>query len=178
MAEMKWEISRLSSGERSALKRDAGCMIGSDLQALEAFYHAVPAIPKSRERESQWYACVCMQCLWKPEDHPKVLRFEEILHRLYMGADISGSIRSRIIAMMDLPWSEDGFLLGKLTNFARMFRSRDAAVMPDFVALADDLARWNHPDKPVQRRWIKTICDSSNDNEKEENKEEVTQNDH
>ena len=174
MAEMKWDVSRLSTGERSALKRNAGIPMGNSLQALEAFYHAVPIIPKGIQRESQWYACLCMQCLWKPEDHPAVIRYEEILRRLYMNADTSDSIRNRIINMLDQPWSEDGFLLGKLNNFSHMFRSGDASLMPDFDALADDLARWNHPDKPVQRRWIRTICGSIKEEteNKELNKEE------
>ncbi len=173
MSEKKWDASRLDSGGRSALKRNAGVMIGDSLRALEAFYQAVPFSLSDREREAQWYACLCMECLWKPEDYPRILPFEEMLRRLYQNKDTSDSIRHRIVSLLDIPWRDDGYLLGKLSSFARMFRSKDAGTMPDFAALADDLARWNHPDHYIQRRWIRVICDTSrNDTDEAEKKEE------
>ncbi len=175
MNEKKWDIEKLDSGGRSSLKREAGVMMGNDYQALEAFYRAVSYVPRSREQESQWFACICMQCLWKADDHPRVLRIEELLGKLYHNPETSESIKHRVIALMDVPWSGDGYLLGKLTNLVRMMRGKDSMVMPDFEALADDLAAWNHPDRYVQRRWIRTICGSSkndgnhgSENEKEE----------
>ena len=178
MSEKKWDTGRLDSGGRSALKRNAGVMMGNNLQALEAFYRAVLYAPKGQDQEAQWYACLCMECLWKAEEHPKTIRMEELLRRLYQNSETSDSIKHRIISMLDIPWSRDGYLLGKLSNFARMLRAKDSSTMPDFDALADDLAAWNHPDRYIQRRWIRTICgsikeenetDTLSDDEMEEN---------
>ena len=165
MSDGKWSLDRLDAGARNSLKRNAGQMIGNDYQALEAFYRAVGYVPKSREQEEQWFACVCMECLWKPEDHPQVVLFEEMLRRKYHQPDTSDSIKRRIISLADVPWSRDGFLLGKLNNFSRMFKAESGSVMPNFDRLAEDLAQWNRPEHQVQRRWIRTICEAT---EKEE----------
>lgn len=181
MSEKKWQTEKLDSGGRNALKRNAGVMMGSGLQALEAFYRAIAYAPKSQDQEAQWFACLCMECLWKPEDHPRVVRMEELLRQLYRNSETSDSIKRRVISLLDVPWSRDGYLLGKLSNFARMFRAKDGSVMPDFDALADDLAGWNHPDRYVQRRWIRTICgtaqdDAADNNQDNEDEEEDTEN--
>ena len=160
MSENKWDITRLDGGGRSALKRNAGIMMGNNLQAMEAFYRAAVVIPKRQEQEAQWYACLCMECLWKPENHPKVVRFEELLRKMYQSGDVSDSIKHRIITVLDVPWGGDGFLLGKLSNLAKLLLGKDSGTMPDFNTLADDLANWNHPDRFVERRWIRTICGS------------------
>ena len=44
-------------------------------------------------------------------------------------------------------------------------------VMPDFEVLAEDLVYWNHPDRYIQRKWLRTICSNNyqtNNNEEEE----------
>ncbi len=178
MNEGKWDTQRLDSGGHSALKRNAGVMMGSNPRAMEAFYRALNCSPKSREQEEQWYACLCMECLWKPENHPAKICFEELLRRMYQSNETSDSVRHRIITMLDIPWSSDGYLLGKISNFARILYSKNNSVIPDFKALADDLANWNHPDKFVQRRWIRTICSRVRDenNNTDEINEEGTKN--
>ena len=178
MSDVKWDTGRLDSGGRSALKRDAGVMMGGSTRATEAFYQALNSTPKSREQEEQWYACLCMECMWKPENHPATIRFEELLRRMYQSSETSDSIKRRIITVLDTPWSSDGYLLGKLSNFARLMYSKNSSVMPDFSALADDLSNWNHPDKYVQRRWIRTICGQAkgDDNNTNKNDEEDIEN--
>ena len=171
MSDQKWDAGRLDRGARSMLKRNAGCMMGSNLHALEAFYSALTIRPRNREQEEQWFACLCMECLWKAENGPRRVRMEELLRRMYQSSESSESIKHRIIALMDEPWNEDGYLLGKLCNFARILNARDGTVMPDFEALADDLNRWNFPEKNIQRRWIRTIC-GINKEEIEETEEE------
>ena len=177
MSDAKWDTGKLVNGGRSALKHDVGVIMGSNTRAMEAFFQALNFAPKSREQEEQWYACLCMECLWKPENHPAILRFEELLRQMYQSIETSSSIKRRIITMLDIPWSSDGYLLGKLSNFARLMYSKSSTVMPDFGALADDLSRWNHPDKYVQRRWIRVICGLAKDDKNTNNHdEEVTEN--
>lgn len=153
----KWDLSRLSPGERSVLKRSAGIMMGSNMKSVQAFYHALVK-PCPKMAEDAWYAAMCLECLWRPEDHPRVMKAEEMISRLYQKDDTTESVKKRCTAFMDLNWSEDGFLLGKLSALFRMMCSADGSVMPDFEALADDLCKWNHADHYVQRRWMRTIC--------------------
>ncbi len=158
MADEKWNIKALSSGERSILKRNAGIMMGNDTRAMGAYYKAVVKPPKGREREEKLFACLCMECLWKEEDHPKDVPLEELLNRLYQSDKSSTSMKTRIINLLDIPWGDDGFLLGKIYGFVRKIKTQDPAVKPDFIKLYDDLCRWNNPDQYIQRRWIRTIC--------------------
>ena len=161
MNDSKWDVGRLDSGARNALKRCAGSMLGDDMKAIEAFWRAAGSVPKGCE--SAWFACLCMQCLWKPEAVTRIQPYEECLRNWYRDTETSDSLKSRVISLLDIPWGPDGFLLGKLCNFARRMRAADASAMPDFSKLADDLMNWNSSDHWVQRRWIRTICGNRKD---------------
>ena len=67
-------------------------------------------------------------------------------------------MKKRLVSYIDIPWSDDGFLLNKICRIVRILRSSDGGTRPDFERLADDLAHWNDPDKWVQKRWLRTIC--------------------
>lgn len=177
MPDHKWDVSRLSAGGRSALKRNAGIMMNAaGADALEGFYRALTSRP-GRYEEKAWFAAMCMQCLWREEDHPQTRLFPEMLRAVYQNPDATDSSRKKCTAFLDISWDDDGFLLGKLCSLVRGMRAGNAAVMPDFDELADDLAHWNHPDRYVQRKWIRTICSASNqDNNNDENKEEEKEN--
>ena len=166
----KWDLSRLSAGERSALRRSAGIMKDdASLQAVEAFYRALEENCRKYE-EDAWFAAMCMQCLWREEDHPSVRAFPEILRGIYQNPDATDSTRKKCTGYLDLYWSDDGFLLGKICSLVRKMRADHPETMPDFEALADDLVRWNHGDRYVQRRWLNTIAR----NQEETNKKEDT----
>ena len=162
----KWDISRLSSGERSALKRCAGVMMGSDMKAAEAFYHAAGYCEEYQEKV--WFAALCMECLWRPEDMPRVRPVEEMLKDWYQDSETTESTKRRIVALLDTPWGDDGFMLGKLCALVRTMKAKDASVRPDFEKLADDLRYWNSSERFVQRRWLRVIC-RMNDERSEEN---------
>lgn len=165
MPEHKWDLARLTTGERSALKRNAGVMMSSaSMQAIEAFYRAT-TVQCSSFAEKAWFAALCLQCLWRPEDNPQIKPFPEILRTMYQNPDATDSLRKRCVNFMDLSWSDDGFLLGKLSNLTRKMRSETASIMPDFEALADDLSRWNQAEHYVQRRWLTIICKAKEEND-------------
>ena len=75
----KWDLSRLDSGDLSALRRAAGTT-GSDMAALRAFYracgHCDPRL------EAYWYPAVCMDALGRGTDSPEVKPMEECLRLL------------------------------------------------------------------------------------------------
>lgn len=169
MPDHKWDLSRLSAGERSALKRNSGIMMNSaGADAIEGFYRAL-TVPASPYSEKAWFAAICMQCLWRDGENPQVVPFPEMLRKIYQNPDATESSRKRCTGFMDLFWDDDGFLLGKICSLVRKMRAENSSVMPDFDELSDDLIHWNHPSRYVQRRWLKIIC---NPKEKEEKTEE------
>ena len=170
MADYKWDLSRLSAGERSALKRSAGVMLHvAGAAAAEAFYRAMPGV--KRFEEDACFAAMCMQCLWRDGEKPRIKLLPEMLRGIYQNPDATESSRRKCTAFLDLSWDDDGFLLGKICSLVKGMRSKDASVIPDFESLAEDLVRWNHPDRYIQRKWLRTIC-SMNENEQKEEEEE------
>jgi len=152
----KWDASCLTVGERSMLRRCAGEMMGNDLLAVEVFYKAVGH--RKIYHEKVCFAALCMECLWREEDGTRVLPIEEIFRSIYQSKDTTESMKKRLVSYIDIPWSDDGFLLNKICRIVRILRSSDGGTRPDFERLADDLAHWNDPDKWVQKRWLRTIC--------------------
>ena len=168
MPNQKWDISRLSAGERSALKRNAGVMMNmASMKAIAAFYHAKIAVCKP-EKLPFWFSALCMECLWREADDSKP--FPEMLRSMYQSKEATESTKNRCIAFLDFVWSNDGFLLGKICALARRMRSENPNVLPDFEALADDLERWNYADRHIQKKWLLIICGDRENPPKEEEK--------
>ena len=171
MPDSKWDLARLSAGEISALKRNAGMMMDSaSMQAIDAFYRALTVHCRPYD-EKAWFAALCMECLWRKEDHPQKKPFPDLLRAIYQNPDSTESTRKRCTSFFDALWSEDGYLLGKIFNLVHKMRAENASVMPDFELLADDLVRWNHSDRYIQRKWLNTICRT--EQAKEELKEDT-----
>lgn len=154
MSDEKWDLSRLGAGERVALRRAAGSL-EFNAAAWRAFYIACPNC-KKRDEEF-WFAAMCMECLWREEDKPDVRPMEECLQR-YRKEDesVTDSMKHRMEVLLDMPWANDDFLLGKLYAVVRILKDK-TNYKPDFHKLADDLRRWNYEDRAVQRRWLRTI---------------------
>ena len=139
------------------------------MQAIEAFYRAL-TVRGSVQAEKAWFAALCMQCLWREEEHTAVKPFPEILRSMYQNPDATESTRKRCTNYLDIYWDDDGFLLGKICSLARKMRADDASVIPDFNELADDLEpnNWNNNKHWVQRKWLNIICRSKAEQEKKE----------
>lgn len=168
----KWDVSRLSAGELSVLKRNAGVMMNSaSMQAIEAFYRSLTD-RCGAYAEKAWFAALCLQCLWRREDHPVVRPFPELLRSMYQNPEATDSTRKRCTNYLDYYWDDDGFLLGKLSGLARKMRAENPGIMPDFEALADDLTNWNHGTRWVQRKWLNIICNNPSEQNKEEGEKE------
>lgn len=165
MACEKWDIGKLDVGDRTVLRRCAGEMMGDDMQAIEAYYRALKEYPHRDDADKKFFASMCMECLWHPEDIRSRRPMEELLSKMYHDPMTTPSTQKRIVSMLDIPWGDDGYLLGKLCSVARRMRANDGSVAPDFEKLADDLLHWNHPDHYVQRNWIKTICRTNKEEE-------------
>ena len=96
---------------------------------------------------------------------------EECLRTLLAGKDdMSESLKHRVDMLLETPWSEDGFLLGKLLNMVKIIRSK-TNLKPDFQNLADDIRRWNDSGQSVQRRWVRTVYNVKPEVDEKEEKE-------
>ena len=156
MSDSKWDLTRLDSGELSALRHSAGLPVeGASMSALRAFYKACGYCdPK---REEYWFPAMCMETLWRDSDAVRIKPMAECLRGLIgKDANATESMQHRVDMLLETPWEKDGFLLGKLLNQVKLIKSK-TDLKPDFQALADDLYRWRDPGRKVQRRWLSII---------------------
>ena len=57
-------LNRLGTGERAALRREAGNMLqNADGTALTVFYRCLPPAVDNWQ-EGKWFAVACLRCLW------------------------------------------------------------------------------------------------------------------
>ena len=167
MSDWNWDLSRLDTGDLSALRRSAGVPASrANMSALRAFYKACGYCEPWQE--SYLFPTVCMDALWRSTDLVVVKPLDECLKDLTAKEqETSDSIRHRIDSLLETPWDDEGFLLGKLLNLVKILKSR-TNLKPDFQKLAEDLNKWNHPLRYVQRRWLRTIYNVKGNNNNEE----------
>lgn len=172
MDEAKWDLGRLNAGELSALRRAAGTTVGkADMTALRAFYKACGYCDP--RREAYWFPAMCMDALWRDPEGCAVNPMAQCLWELQNADErTTASVQHRVDMLLETAWSDDGFLVGKLLNLVRLVKSR-TALKPDFQALADDLMRWNSPDRRVQRDWLRTLYNVKESKPSKEDAENV-----
>lgn len=159
-------ISRLSTGDRAALKRCAGQQLkDADGRAIAVFYRCLPSSVEESNAE-RWFAAACWRCLWDA-DATEGERVEKRLGQLIKGGVLSDSMAHRCESLLDTGWDNDGYLLTKLTRILKLLRQNDRSV-PDCSALLDDLLYWNNDSQWVQRRWARAIFTPDLSAEKEE----------
>jgi CRISPR type I-E-associated protein CasB/Cse2 len=160
-------LNQLGSGERAALRREAGTMLReADGAALAAFYRCLPASVDAVQ-ESKWFAVACMRCLWDAgEENGKP--FERVIAELIKRSELSDSTRHRVEILLDTRWDSDGYMLTKLARLVKLIRQRSDRTMLDFPALLDDMIYWNSEFQISQRKWARTIfADDTTTDEKE-----------
>lgn len=167
-------LERLATGERAALKRDAGKTLAeASGVALAAFYRALPE-RVGAALEGRFFTVACISCLWKPEQLKGPARFyESCLKQVrVLGYE---SFDKRVSALLDCYWEDtDGYLQQKLCRISRQMRQLD--ILPNCQRLLLDLVGWNGPDRRVQRRWarvyygeIKPVADDNRSKEEDKN---------
>ncbi len=160
-------LRSLGTGERAALRREAGKMLRqADGRAIAAFYHCLPSEADPRQ-EDRWFAAACLSCLWDA-DAPEGKPFEQIVAALIRAGALSDSIRHRVELLLDTDWDADGYMLTKLTRLIKLIRQKSDRAAVDFEALLTDLLFWNSERQTVQRKWAKEIysaAESKNEND-------------
>ena len=162
-------LSALGTGERAALRRNAGNMLRqADGSAITAFYRCLPT-QTDRWQEDRWFAVACLSCLWDAE-HTGTTPLEQIIASLIRKEMLSESTRHRVELLLDTDWDADGYMLTKLTRLVKLVRQKSDRTYIDFAALLEDLLYWNAETQSVQRKWAKAIFANETEN-KEEDKE-------
>lgn len=145
-------LDRLTKGERTALKRNAGVMLDeADGKAIRAFYSCLPAAV--RRGEARYFAAACFHCLWDAD--AERIALEQAFFQLGKDEELSGSLEHRLVTMLDFPWEEDGFLLTKLSRMMKLVRSKGIAI--DCNSLLEDLLYWNAENRSVQKKWARAL---------------------
>lgn len=149
-------LSKLSAGDRAALKRSAGIMLSdADGRAISAFYRCLPReVPQWQE--DRWFAAACLRCLWDAEPEGGT-PLAQIVQRMIAEELLSDSTRHRIEVLMDTDWDADGYMLTKLTRLVKLIRQKSDRELVDCQELLEDLIYWNSENQSVQRRWARSI---------------------
>ena len=160
-------LNTLGTGERAALRREAGVMLQeADSAALTTFYRCLPSAVDSRQ-EGKWFAIACLRCLWDSgEEGGKP--FAQIIADLIRRDELSASTGHRVENLLDTPWDADGYMLTKLARLVKMVKQKSGNIAVDFPDLLVDLLRWNYDSQPVQRKWARTIFASDTMTEEKE----------
>lgn len=160
-------LNRLGTGERAALRREAGNMLqNADGTALTVFYRCLPPAVDNWQ-EGKWFAVACLCCLWDAGETAGE-PLEQVIAALLRSGDLSDSTAHRVQILLDTKWDADGYMLTKLGRLVKLIRQKSDRKAIDFSALLDDLIRWNSDSQIVQRKWARTIFSGNNMNEEKE----------
>ena len=136
------KLDSLGTGERAALRREAGVMLRQAAgPAVAAFYSCLPSNVQTWQ-EDRWYAVACLRCLWDAGDEGG-RPFELVVADLIRSGELSDSTKHRIELLLDTEWDEDGYMLTKLARLLKLVRQKSDRARLDFAALLDDLLGWN-----------------------------------
>lgn len=163
-------INGLSSGDRAALRREAGSPLRqADGRAISVFYGCLPTAV-DQWQEDRWFAIACLRCLWDADTQPGT-PLEQIIARLINSGDLSDSSKHRVELLLDTAWDSDGYLLTKLARLVKLVRQKSDRQQIDFSMLLEDLLRWNSDSQSVQRKWARTIFSDNQANKTIETEE-------
>lgn len=164
-------LRELSSGERAALRREAGkCLSEADGMTLSVFFRMAPPHLNRRQQEC-WFSAMTIACLWNPEEATCGEEFP-IMLRKYALRQTTEGMEKKIRSLLDASWEEDGYLTAKLCRLARMLKADNRQLMPDMERLLNDLLYWNSDSRFVQIRWAQQYYQLEIDANKTKDEEE------
>jgi CRISPR system Cascade subunit CasB len=136
-------LAELEPGDRARLKRNAGLTLGEAHQAIGLFYRILPAnLPVYQE---PWYFLIAT--LYPLADAGQTGNFGSALKRARSAQHRDGLDR-RIEILLD---ADEAQLPFRLRQAVRFLYAQGVPV--DWEQLLDDLLRWTHPERYVQRQW-------------------------
>ena len=156
------KLDSLENKHRVRFKRSCGKLLKeTDTETLQVFYRILPPETSVWE-ENLWFTAACIHCLWPAEETGR-RPMQECIAGL---KDTSDSFEKRFTGLLETLWDEDGYLCGKLERMAKFIKQKGYAI--DGSELLRSLLWWNHEDKSVQKRWIKTYWQTECQNEETE----------
>ena len=153
-------LEKMTVGERTSLKRSIGLAFNqSSAKAWAAFYKAAP-VYRPWEEDPYFFAA-CAFCFFS-DSEGKTRPLVDCLRS--MSVESTG-IKSRLLALLDTPWDNSGFLLSKLGRILRMVHQKGYRI--DVDGLLQDLLGWSHDSRFVQTRWARTFFGLHDENERD-----------
>jgi len=150
---------------RVNFKRSCGMLIkNTDAVTMRLFFSILPSNVTVLD-EDKWFAAASIHCLWDADEKNRK-PMDECIGRYYVnpentgnGTEGSKSFEKRFSGLLDTPWDEDGYLCIKLERLAKLLKQKGYAI--DGTSLLYDLLHWNHDDKFIQKKWIRTYYRTS-----------------
>lgn len=151
------DLNEGDRGSMAILRRNAGLSIGESRGALGVFYRLLPMQLGVRE---EIYFLVATLYPLNTRAYPGE-NFGQSMATLRKVKD-SESIERRMMILLDAEYDRGqmgvirpGELGFRLRQAVRMLKSEDIGI--DWVLLLNDLLRWSHPDKWVQKQWARSF---------------------
>lgn len=156
-------VDQLGNGDKALLRRNAAVHYErTDFRAAGAFLRLLTPDTPAYE-EAPLFAAVCIRCLWKTPGSGQA--FPTTVATLKRQRGESETVEKRFLSLLDEPLSVDSLFSIKLYRLSHMLCA--AGIEPDWPGLCADLIHWNHPERFVQRRWMRTYFHVPDDSAKE-----------
>lgn len=139
-------LKGLDPGDRSHLKRNAGCTLAEARGAMALFYRLLPAGVSSFQEETYFMVAT----LYPLAEEGGAGNLGSALREAQSEKNQKG-IDRRIEVLLDADPGQLPFRLRQTIHFLQSNR-----VKVNWTGLLQDLLNWNHPDRFVQQNWARS----------------------
>jgi CRISPR system Cascade subunit CasB len=139
-------LDRLDAGGRARLKRSAGQSLAESRDALGLFYSVLPR-GVSAFQEDMYFLAATLYPMAAGGGRGDL---GDSLRQAQQGKNAKGLDR-RVQILLDADEAQLPFRLRQAIHFLQSTRTR-----VNWPRLLDDLLRWTHPDRFVQRQWARS----------------------
>jgi CRISPR system Cascade subunit CasB len=143
-------LARLEPGDRARLKRNAGNRLNEANRAAGLFYNKVLPYGVPHWAEDWYFLAATLYPLEKETSGAPPPNFGLSLRRVRNEKNGAGLDR-RVERLLDADEQQLPFHLRQAVHFLASNRGR-----VDWGRLLEDLLRWSHPDRYIQRKWART----------------------
>lgn len=159
-------MDKLGTGEFARLRRNASKPYEkADFRAIGIVLRLLPPEVKPWE-EAPMFSALSLRSLWR-EPKESELTFAKAVAMLQKRREEGESrpkdgesekknmptLEKRFLSLLDEPLSAEGLFQVKLYRLGHMMASQGLQI--DWVQLASDFLKWNHPERYVQTSWAK-----------------------
>ncbi len=158
-------LDGLGNGEKALLRRNAATPYErADFRAAGIFLRLLPKDTPTYE-EAPLFTALCVRCMWKSTGSGK--EFPTAVAVLKKEMKDSETVEKRFLSLLDESFSADSLFCIKLFRLSHMLCAANINV--DWEKLCVDFTKWNHPERYIQRDWMRKYCYIPADDIAEEN---------